>query len=176
MSPEQARGKEVDARTDVFAFGVMLFEMVTGERPFAGETTHDVLAAVTRDAPRRPSELNALVPAGVERIVERCLEKLPEARYANGHELADALLAMHQRPSASQPSVGPGASTRATASVLTPAASSVRTEHRRSARGWVLLVAPSSSPALPTPVGESPSEVPAPVSARQLEGVAGPPR
>jgi eukaryotic-like serine/threonine-protein kinase len=91
MSPEQARGQEVDARTDVFAFGVVLYEMVTAERPFVGETTQDVLTAVMRDTPKRASEKNPLVSVELDRVVERCLEKLRDARYANAQELLDPL-------------------------------------------------------------------------------------
>jgi serine/threonine-protein kinase len=91
MSPEQARATEVDASTDVFAFGVVLFEMLTGTRPFARATTQDVLAAIERDAPPSISELNPRVPADVARVLERCLEKKREDRWASGRELVEAL-------------------------------------------------------------------------------------
>jgi eukaryotic-like serine/threonine-protein kinase len=91
MSPEQARGEHVDARADVFSFGVLLFEMLTGERPFRGNTAIGMLLAASLDTPKRASELNPLVMEEVDRVVERCLEKKPEDRYANGQDLMEAL-------------------------------------------------------------------------------------
>ncbi len=74
MSPEQARGKTVDKRADIWSFGVVLFEMLTGERLFAGETVSDTLAAVLKDAPRF-KDLPASTPPRLRRLVERCLER-----------------------------------------------------------------------------------------------------
>jgi Tol biopolymer transport system component len=79
MSPEQARGKRIDKRTDIWAFGCVLFEMLTGQRAFNGETTSDVIAAIIERAP----DLNLLprtTPAYVRRVIERCLEKDPKRR------------------------------------------------------------------------------------------------
>ena len=70
MAPEQARGKRVDKRTDIWAFGVVLYEMLTGRRPFGGETVTDTLAAILHLEPDW-----SRVPAGVERLLRRCLEK-----------------------------------------------------------------------------------------------------
>jgi eukaryotic-like serine/threonine-protein kinase len=120
MSPEQARGQEVDARTDVFAFGVVLYEMLTGERPFVGETTQDVLTAVMRDTPQRASEKSPLVSREVDHVIERCLEKLRDARYANGAELLDAVSAVPPEPRVSEP--GRKAPSRPTVSLVTPGA------------------------------------------------------
>jgi len=88
MSPEQARGEALDVRTDVFSFGSMLYEMVTGEMPFAGRSATDILSAVLRDRPLAPSARNAEVPPELDRIVGKCLEKEARDRYQHTEELA----------------------------------------------------------------------------------------
>ncbi|HEU4333957.1 MAG TPA: protein kinase [Candidatus Eisenbacteria bacterium] len=81
MSPEQIRGEAVDHRTDIFALGVVLFELATGRRPFGGGTRADVAAAILRDEPPPFASLRDGIPHGLGRIVARCLAKAPEARY-----------------------------------------------------------------------------------------------
>jgi len=81
MSPEQATGRKVDARSDVFSFGAMLYEMVTGRRAFAGNSTAETLAAVLREQPKTPSELTAHVPRDLEKVILRCLQKEPDRRF-----------------------------------------------------------------------------------------------
>ena len=88
MSPEQARGKPVDKRTDIWAFGVVLYEMLCGRRPFDGETITDVLGAIVHTEPDW-SALPAAVPTGVRRLVERCLQKDRSARL---RDIADGAL------------------------------------------------------------------------------------
>jgi serine/threonine protein kinase/Tol biopolymer transport system component len=78
MSPEQAEGKQVDARSDIFSFGAVLYEMLTGRRAFQGDSKASTLAAVLS---REPAPLGAEIPRDVERIVTRCLRKSPERRY-----------------------------------------------------------------------------------------------
>src|SRR6185369_5732660 len=81
MSPEQARGKPVDARSDIFSFGAVVFEMLSGERPFRRETSAETLTAILRDdPPELPAAVREASPA-LDRIVRRCLEKEPEARF-----------------------------------------------------------------------------------------------
>ena len=91
MSPEQAEGKPVDARSDVFSFGAVLYEMLTGHRAFEGESSAALLASVLRDEPKPLSEIKRDVPPEVRKIVTRCLKKDPAARYASGSELAHEL-------------------------------------------------------------------------------------
>ncbi len=87
MAPEQMEGKPADARTDIWALGCVLYEMLTGERAFKGDSTISTIIAVTRDDPRPLHELVRDVPPEAEGIVQRCLRKSPELRYASASEV-----------------------------------------------------------------------------------------
>jgi WD40 repeat protein len=91
MAPEQVRGEVPDARTDVFALGAVLFELVTRRRPFGGSSEGDVLAAILRDEPPAPSSLHPAVPPALDGVVRRCLAKPPAERFSSGREVAAAL-------------------------------------------------------------------------------------
>jgi serine/threonine protein kinase len=91
MSPEQARGLAVDATSDVFSFGAVFYEMLAQRRAFRGSTVADAMAAVIRDEPAPLRSIVPDVPAGLDRIVTRCLEKTATARFPNGGAVLDAL-------------------------------------------------------------------------------------
>src|SRR6188508_85529 len=87
MSPEQARARSIDSRSDLFSFGVVLYEMLTGKVPFKGETTTDVLAEIIQSTPPSVSRFNELVPDDMDRIVAKCLEKDRTERYQTAADL-----------------------------------------------------------------------------------------
>ena len=91
MAPEQVRGEAVDSRTDLFALGIMLYELTTGRRPFQGATLGMVSSAILRDAPSSPASARADVPTDLERIISRCLEKDPRARFQTALDVANEL-------------------------------------------------------------------------------------
>jgi serine/threonine protein kinase/Tol biopolymer transport system component len=91
MSPEQAEGKRLDARSDVFSFGAVLYEMLTGQRAFRGDSSASTLAAVLRSEPRPASEVVPDLPREVERIIARCLRKDPARRFQHMDDLKVAL-------------------------------------------------------------------------------------
>jgi eukaryotic-like serine/threonine-protein kinase len=94
MSPEQVRGHEADHRSDIFSFGSILYEMVAGQRAFRRETMAETMTAILKEEPPDITETNSKVPAQLERIVRRCLEKKPERRFHSAHDLGFALEAL----------------------------------------------------------------------------------
>jgi len=94
MSPEQLRGRPVDQRTDIFSFGSVLYEMLSGQKAFQRDSTADTISAILREDPPDLSETNKSVDHGLERIVHRCLEKNKEERFHSASDLAFALEAL----------------------------------------------------------------------------------
>jgi eukaryotic-like serine/threonine-protein kinase len=87
MSPEQAEGKKVDARSDIFSFGAVLYEMITGRRAFSGDSMVSILSAVLRDDPKPAQEIVKGLPRDLDRIVARCLRKDPNQRYQHAGDV-----------------------------------------------------------------------------------------
>jgi eukaryotic-like serine/threonine-protein kinase len=99
MSPEQAKGLPLDARTDLFSLGTVIYEMATGKKPFAGESTAEVFVALLREEPPPLSTLNPGLPAGLDPIVEKLLAKERERRYQSAEDLLQDLETLDQRHS-----------------------------------------------------------------------------
>ena len=114
MAPEQIRVQQVDHRTDLFAFGAILYEMLTGERAFPGDTVADRMSAILGSDPRPlPRAVEQETP-GIGRVVFRCLEKRPEDRFQDASDLAFALELVEERePSPEDPMAGAGVCGRA---------------------------------------------------------------
>jgi len=96
MSPEQIEGRSIDPRSDLFSLGVVMHEMATGARPFRGDSSPSVMASILRDRPRPVSELRPDMPAGVSRLVERCLEKAARDRVQSAHDVLAELKALRR--------------------------------------------------------------------------------
>lgn len=96
MSPEQVRGKTVDHRTDIFAFGGILYEVLAGKRAFQRPTAAETMTAILNEDPPGISQIAPTAPPGLQRIVHRCLEKSPEQRFQSASDLAFALHALSE--------------------------------------------------------------------------------
>jgi Tol biopolymer transport system component len=107
MSPEQVKGRPADARSDIFAFGAILYEMLSGARAFHGPSSAETMSAILREDPPDLSATNRSIPPGLERIVRHCLEKNPEERFFSARDLAFDLEALS---GLSGPATGPAVS------------------------------------------------------------------
>jgi serine/threonine protein kinase/HAMP domain-containing protein len=92
MSPEQALGQTVDGRSDLFSVGVVLYQLVTGQKPFSGDSLMGLMQSIVKDEPKPPEQWRPDIPPSLRRIIKRCLAKQPDKRFASGGELADALI------------------------------------------------------------------------------------
>jgi Tol biopolymer transport system component/tRNA A-37 threonylcarbamoyl transferase component Bud32 len=112
MSPEQAEARKVDARSDIFSFGAVLYEMATGQRAFFGRSKISTLAAVLQSDPKRPVELQAGLPRELERIIQRCLRKDPAWRYQSAADLKISLYDLQRETESGGPVAAPTAPAR----------------------------------------------------------------
>ncbi len=132
MSPEQVRAQELDARTDLFSFGVVLYEMATGVTPFRAESTGLIFDAILNRTPQRPGQLNPDMPADLERIILRALEKDTALRYQTAAQLRDDLKRLKRELDSGR---------SVTTSAVPGALEAVRATHpRRRWQTWALVV------------------------------------
>ena len=105
MSPEQVEGAEIDHRSDIFSFGILLYEMLSKRRPFVGDSSPQIALAILRDDPPPLASLDGRIPQPVDEIIMRCLEKNPDERFHSAHDLALALRAAGAVPSGAMEAV-----------------------------------------------------------------------
>jgi len=101
MSPEQVQGRHADGRSDIFSLGIIFFQLLTGKRPFQGDTSADVISSILRDSPDSVTSVNVQLPNHLGRIVRRCLEKNAFSRYQTTRDLLNELRDLQQESSAS---------------------------------------------------------------------------
>jgi eukaryotic-like serine/threonine-protein kinase len=143
MSPEQALGKRLDQRTDLFSFGIVLYEMCTGRSPFSGDTTGELLISIVQQVPVTPTQLNPDIPPALAGIIDLCLEKNPEYRYQHASEIRADLKRLQLNSSMEPPAHSVARQTRTSVRELSTSTTSSPPESTRSIlrRRWPVTLA-----------------------------------
>jgi serine/threonine-protein kinase len=150
MAPEQIEGHDADARTDIFALGCVLYELITGQRAFEGKTASSIMAAILATEPRKISELSPVTPPTLEWVVARCLEKDPDARWQSARDVALQLKWIADHPAeAAATSAGSQATSRRGLLIGLAAGIAIT-----AAAGWFWIS--SRSPATASPASSAP--------------------
>jgi serine/threonine-protein kinase len=147
MSPEQVRGGTVDARSDLYSFGVTLYEMLTGRKPFQADTSYTVLNAQLNQAPTPPLEVNPAISPELNNVILRAMAKLPEQRFQTADEFRNALKALHEPLTAQIPQAAP----------VQPYATPAQQAYAAPEAQYASPQTPAYQP-VPTPPGPSPSQ------------------
>jgi Tol biopolymer transport system component len=149
MAPEQLEGREADARSDLFAFGAVLYEMATGRRAFEGATSASVIAAILKEHPRPISEVRPLSPPALDRVVARCLQKDPDDRWQTARDLKSDLewILGASAGTTTGPVVAAPAARRRARPAWQVAAAAIVLAVAMLALGWALHAPPPEAPA-----------------------------
>src|SRR5712692_9845467 len=185
MSPEQALVKPLDGRTDIFSLGIILYEAATGRLPFHGDTITETMKQIIRDERQEPARVNPKISAGLNAIIQRCLRKNRDERYANASELGKALEQQLGRASTARytkapPTVLTASQPRrrsnwiwiAAVILLTIGAAVVAMQHRRFVASGVAPAVEQPRAAAPTPIAPEPQPKPVPAHEQYQIGEA----
>jgi TolB-like protein len=160
MSPEQLKGAEVDSRSDIFSFGILLYEMVTGKRPFQGESGIELASSILKDSPSPVVERRDDLPRHLSRIIQHCLEKDPERRYQSAKDVRNELDGLRAEVDSGQ----------LTSSAGRPLAAGIASEEAQSTPSGLQssvtggISAPSGHQPAPTGAGSTPSGLITPIT------------
>jgi len=173
MSPEQIQGLPVDGRSDLFAAGVILYQFLTGERPFVGSATTTMQKVLKQD-PLPPSTLNVQLPESVDTVVQRALAKRPEDRYPDARSFAEALRAAMMPATTTRPAQPTATAAAADATVLRGAEATVlRGAGATTPEANSAMARSASAAATPHPASDATAAAPAPTSQRMAMVIAG---
>jgi serine/threonine protein kinase len=164
MSPEQAEGRAVDQRTDIFSLGIMLYELATGLRPFQGDTSMSLLSAIMKDQPRPATDVNPSLPPAFSRVLKTCLQKDPERRYQHAKDLRNELQTLKEELDSGELSRASGTA---------PATTTSRRSNRWPLVAAVIVAVAAIGAAIAFWLSRSPAAVPLVLKHARLTSAAG---